>query len=374
MEEFEIAVPQKRLDRIAARLADARIGPFPADEDEWALGMSARYLTDLIHYWHTEYDWRAEEAELNAYPQYRATIDGLAVHFQHIRAPGGHPVPIVLTHGWPGSIVEFQAVIPMLVEAGFSVVVPSLPGYGWSGKPANPVGPAYTADLWRKLMVDVLGYPRFYAQGGDWGSMVTSWLAARHSDVVPAIHLNLFRTITPDGTAAGGGDPRLGVYWAKVAKVMATESAYQQLHQTRPQTIGLALHDNPVGWAAWVVEKFQRWSDNRGEIENSFTKRQLITNLMTYLTTDSVMSSIWFYYGNRQESALPLPLQVPTGLASYPGEFLPLPDRDLAALAYNVRHYAVMPSGGHFAAMEAPADFAQNLIEYFSEISSSQAT
>lgn len=361
IKEFRISVSQDRLDRIAAKLADARIGPAPADEAEWALGMSAGYLAELVEFWRTDYDWRAEEAALNRYPQYLATIDGLPIHFQHIVAPGGYPIPIILTHGWPGSFVEFQAVIPKLVDAGFSVVVPSLPGYGWSGRPANPVGPAYTAGLWRKLMVDVLGYPCFFAQGGDWGSMVTSWLGANHADVVPAIHLNLFRTVLPgpDATAP------LKDYWAQVAKVMASESAYQQMHQTRPQTIGLALHDNPVGWAAWVIEKFQRWSDSNGNIESRFTKGQLVTNLMTYLTTDSVMSSIWFYYGNTRESQLPLPLKVPTGLAVYPGEFLPVPDRDLAQLAYNVQHYATMAAGGHFAAMEVPDTFAADILAFF---------
>jgi microsomal epoxide hydrolase len=179
--------------------------------------------------------------------------------------------------------------------------------------------------------------------------------------VVPAIHLNLCRTVLPgpDATAP------LKDYWAKVGKVMASESAYQQLHQTRPQTIGLALHDNPVGWAAWVIEKFQRWSDSNGNIESRFTKGQLITNLMTYLTTDSVMSSIWFYYGNTRESKLPLPLKVPTGLAAYPGEFLPVPDRDLAQLAYNVEHYATMAAGGHFAAMEVPDIFAADILAFF---------
>jgi len=362
VDPIRIEVPQTTLDRIAAKIADARIGYAPVDDAAWIYGTDARYLSELIDYWRTQYHWREEEAELNRYPHFRAEIDGIVVHFQHVKAHGGYPTPIVLTHGWPGSIVEFQAVIPLLVSAGFTVVVPSLPGYGWSGRPAKPVGPAFIAGLWRKLMVEALGYPRFFAQGGDWGSAVSTRLGLDHGDVVEAIHLNLFRTVLPGPNA----DQALRDHWAAVRKVAAAENAYQMVHDTRPQTIGLALHDNPVGWAAWVIEKFQRWGDTRGDIESRFSKAQLITNLMTYLVTDSVISSIWAYRGRINEPDLEFPVRVPTGLAAYPAEFIHLPSRSLAERAYNVAHYAQLPAGGHFAAMEVPQIFAADVIAFFS--------
>lgn len=360
---FHIDVPQAVLDRIHARLADSRIGYMPDDSDQWKYGMDARYLAELVAYWRDDYDWRAEEKALNLWPQFMVDVDGIPIHFYHVRGDGRHAVPILLTHGWPGSVVEFQAVIPLLVEAGFSVVVPSLPGYGWSGRPPRPIGPARVAALWRTLMVDILGYPRFFAQGGDWGSAVTTQLGISHADVVAAIHLNFFMPPPPGPDA----DAELLDYWGAVGRMMQAESGYQMEHATKPQTIGLALHDNPVGWAAWVVEKFQRWGDTGGDIESRFSKDHLITNLMTYLVTDNVMSSIWMYYGLGGDSMAPGPVTVPTGLAHFPGEFYPMPSRALAERQYNVQRMTTMASGGHFAAMEEPQAFARDVIAFFGE-------
>lgn len=358
---FRIDVPQPVLDRIHTRVADSRIGYMPDDEDQWKYGMDARYLADLIDHWRNRYDWRGEEAKLNQWPQFRVEIDDIPIHFYHVRAQGGHATPILLTHGWPGSVVEFQAVIPLLVAAGFSVVVPSLPGYGWSGRPPRPIGPARVAAMWRTLMVEALGYPRFFAQGGDWGSAVTTQLGISHADVVAAIHLNFFIPPPPGPDA----DPALLEYWTAFGKVAEAEGGYQHEHATKPQTIGLALHDNPVGWAAWVVEKFQRWGDTKGDIESRFTKDHLITNLMSYLVTDNVMSSIWMYYGLAGDKIAPGPVTVPTALAHFPGEFYPMPSRALAERQYDVRRMTTMQGGGHFAAMEEPHAFAQDVIAFF---------
>jgi len=360
-EPFRIEVPQPVLDRIRAKLADTRIGYMPDDEDQWQYGMDARYLAQLVDYWRTEYDWRRQEERLNRWPQFRTEIDGISIHFYHVRGDGRHAVPILLTHGWPGSVVEFQEVIPLLVEAGFSVVVPSLPGYGWSGRPPRPIGPARVAAMWRKLMVDALGYPRFFAQGGDWGSAVTSQLGISHADVVAAIHLNFFMPPPPGPEA----DAELLDYWGAVARLMDAESGYQHEHATKPQTIGLALHDNPVGWAAWVVEKFWRWGDTKGDIESRFSKDQLITNLMSYLVNDAVMSSIWMYYGLKDDVLAPGPVSVPTALAHFAGEFYPMPSRTLAERQYNIVRMTKMEAGGHFAAAEEPQAFARDLIAFF---------
>jgi pimeloyl-ACP methyl ester carboxylesterase len=364
VEPFRIDTPQPVLDRIQARLADTRIGYMPEDADQWRYGMDARYLAELVAWWREHYDWREHEAALNALPQFRAQIDGIPIHFYHVRAQGGaQRLPILLTHGWPGSVVEFQQAIPLIVAAGFDVVVPSLPGYGWSGRPPRPIGPAAVAGMWRKLMVDVLGYPRFFAQGGDWGSAVTCQLALSHADVVAAIHLNFFMGPAPDS----GSDRELQEYWAAVGKLMQAESGYHHEQGTKPQTIGLALHDNPVGWAAWVIEKFWRWGDTHGDIESRFSKDHLITNLMSYLATDSVMSSIWMYYGSNHETRMAGPVTVPTALAHFPGEFYPIPSRALAERAFNVARWSTMAAGGHFAAFEEPEAFARDVTEFFAD-------
>ncbi|HEY6868683.1 MAG TPA: alpha/beta hydrolase, partial [Novosphingobium sp.] len=250
---------------------------------------------------------------------------------------------------------------PLLRAAGYTLVIPSLPGYGWSGRPVRPIGPASVAALWRKLMVEVLGYPRFLAQGGDWGSAVTHQLGAAHADVVAAIHVNFFMGPPPGSS----DDPELAEYWRSVGRLMQAESGYQHEQSTKPQTIGLALHDNPVGWAAWVVEKFWRWGDTGGAIESAFDKDHLITNLMTYLVNDAIISSFWMYYAGNHEPRHPGPVTVPTGLAHFPREFYPMPSRRLAEQAYNVQQWSQLDAGGHFAAMEQPQAFAADVIAFF---------
>lgn len=366
VQAFTIDVPQGVLDRIQRKVLDARIGYAPDVGEPWHYGMSSRYLVELIEYWCAKYDWRAEEQKFNRWPQFRVAIHGIPIHFYHVRPEGQcRPIPILLTHGWPGSVVEFLEVIPRLLAAGFAVVVPSLPGHGWSGRPAAPIGPLKVAAMWRTLMIDVLGYRQFFAQGGDWGSLITTHLGAEHADVVRAIHLNMFLPLPPTSSA----DTELREYWAHVGSVQQQEGGYRMEHETKPQTIGLALSDHPVGWAAWVVEKFHGWGDTRGDVESRFSKDQLISNLMTYLVNDNVIASIWMYYGRTQETPPPRPVAVPTALSCYPGEFVPYPSRRLAESAFNVVRWTEMPSGGHFAAMEEPGAFATDLIEFFSNLS-----
>jgi len=360
-EPIRIDVAQATLSRIDRRLAETRIGYAPNDDAGWKYGTDAHYLGELVAYWRDLYDWRAEEARLNQWPQFRANIDGIDVQFYHVTEKGNHPVPIVLTHGWPGSVVEFLEVIPLLSAAGFSLVVPSLPGFGWSGKPARPIGISEVATMWRKLMVDVLGYPRFFAQGGDLGSAVTSQLGLDHHDTVPAIHLNFLLPAMPGPDMS----PAEQEYRARYKTVTDAEGGYSHEHRTKPQTIGLALHDNPVGWAAWVVEKFHRWGDTKGDIESRFSKDELITNIMSYVATDTVISSIWMYWGllNRPRTMGRVP--TPTAAACYPAEFYPQPSREMAEKAYNIVRYKSMPSGGHFAAFEEPQLFAEDVAEFF---------
>lgn len=362
--QFAIDTDQAVLDRIARRVDDCRIGYAPRDDGAWRYGTEARYLADLATYWRDRFDWRTAEAELNRWPQFKVEIDGIDLHFYHVVGNGSRPFPLLLTHGWPGSVVEFQRAIGLLNQAGFDLVVPSLPGFGWSGRPPAPIGPMEVSGLWRKLMVDVLGYRRFGAQGGDWGSAVTTWLGKLHSDVVAGIHLNLF-TGPPPGL---DDDDESLAYRQRLARMYAAESGYMHQQSTKPQTLGLALHDNPIGWAAWVIEKFHGWGDTHGDISGRFSMDVLLTNVMTYLVNDAVISSLWMYYGAARNPALPDPVAVPTGLALYPAEFVPYPSRRDAERAYNVYHWAEMPSGGHFAALEEPDLFAADVTGFFGRL------
>jgi pimeloyl-ACP methyl ester carboxylesterase len=367
VQPFTIAVPQARLNRIAAKLALSEIGYAPEDDDGgWRYGTNARWLAGLLDHWRDRYDWRRCEARLNRLPHFMARIEDIDIHFLHVRATApGKAFPILLTHGWPGSVLEFLDVIEPLTAMGFDLVIPSLPGYGFSGRPAKPIGPAAVARLWRKLMVDALGYPRFGAQGGDWGSAVTTSLGADHGDVVAAIHLNLF--MAPASTE--GDDAETTAWRQALAAVQFRESAYMMEQATKPQTIGLALADTPIGFAAWVCEKFQGWGDTGGDIETRFPKDWLLDNIMLYLVNDAVQSSIWMYHSIFTEPRPTGRIEVPTGLALYPGEFMPYPPRSAADRAYNLVDWQEMPAGGHFAACEEPAAFAANVGGFFANIS-----
>lgn len=360
---FRIDVPDMALQRIAAKLALSEVGYAPDDDDgRWSYGTDARWLAGLLDYWRTRYDWRAAEARLNRWPQFMARIDGLDVHFQHVRAPGGRGLPLLLTHGWPGSFHEFDAAIEPLLAQGFDLVIPSLPGYAFSERPPTPMGPRVVAQKWRKLMVETLGYRRFFAQGGDWGSAVTTWLGREHAEAVAAIHLNLFL-----GPVDSRGDDAETTKWrVELQQLQMRESAYMFEHATKPQTIGLALADSPLGFACWIVEKFHGWADTGGDIESRFTKDQLLTNVMLYLVSGSVQSAIWMYRTIFTEGREGRRVEVPTGLALFPREFMPYPPRQAAERAYEVASWTPMSAGGHFAAMEEPAAFAAEVGRFFS--------
>jgi len=362
-EPFRIAVPQEKLDWIAAKLALSRPGYAPADDAGWAYGTDARWLAELLEYWRTSYDWRRCEAALNRLPQFRARVEDLDIHFLHVPATGSKQrLPLLLTHGWPGSVLEFLGVVEPLAAMGFDLIIPSLPGYGFSGRPDRIVGPRAVARLWRSLMTDVLGYSHFGAQGGDWGSAVTAWLGHDHPDVVAAIHLNLF--MAPASTT--DDDAETAAYRQALVALQKRESAYMMVHATKPQTIGLALADTPIGFAAWVCEKFHGWADTHGDIESRFSKDRLLDTIMLYLVNDAVQSSIWTYRSIFTEGPLEHRIAVPTGLALYPAEFMPYPPRSGAERAYNVADWVTMSAGGHFAAMEEPAAFAANVGRFFS--------
>ncbi len=363
---FTLDVPQARLDRIARRVADAHIGYAPDDDTDWKYGTSARYLAEIRDYWRDHYDWPTAQAAFNALPQYVVEIEGIDIHFYHLRASYGgigerSGYPLILTHGWPGSVLEFLEAMPQLAARGFDVVVPSLPGYGFSGRPPRPIGAVDVARMWRKLMVDHLGYSRFGAQGGDWGASVSTALAEHHADVLDAFHLNFLFMRTK-----GELTPAEAAWQANARKRFGGNGAYSQAMQSRPQTIGLALSDSPIGYAAWVLEKYRAWSDCGGNIEASFSKDQLITSIMTYLVCDNVQAAMWLY--NSLNAARPGAerIEVPMGFAAFPAE-TPPPPRSLAERRFNITHWTQMPRGGHFAAWEEPELFVDDVAEFFAK-------
>ena len=373
---FEVHVPAQTLDRIRQRLTEAHWSYAPDDDDgDWRYGADRVWLKSLVDYWVRDYDWTAAQARLNRWPQFKTEVEGLDIHFVHVKGSNSRPRPLVLTHGWPGSVVEFHGVIDRLAhperfggaaDDGFDLVVPSLPGYAFSQRPSRPIGPRRVAALWRTLMLR-LGYDRFGAQGGDWGSAVSSWLASDHPYAMAGIHLNMVSSwVGPSGEAAS---PAEAEYRAALARVQVREFGYHAMQSTKPQTIGLALSDSPLGFAAWVTEKFQAWGDTGGAIESRFSKAMLITNLMLYLVNDAVTSAAWLYRGRVEEAAgggyRDLRVDAPTAVALFPAEFIPYPPRDVVERFYRVTRWTEMAAGGHFAALEEPAALADDVRAFF---------
>jgi len=355
-------------DQVVAHvLARVAAYPFPPAPESggWSYGCDANYLKALCAHWTEGYDWRAAQAELNRYPQFTARVEDFDLHFVHVIGEAQGRRPLLITHGWPGSHYEFWEVIDKLAypsrhggkpEDAFDLVIPSLPGFGFSSKPKRPIGQRATARLFNMLMTEVLGYDRYLAQGGDWGGLVTGFLGLDHPAHVKAIHLNMMgiRSAAPPQ-----GEAELA--WAQqgAANTQAL-GAYFQLQATRPQSLAWAMADNPVGQAAWIVERFHDWSDLRTKpFEGVYSFDRLLTNIMIYVMTGSFTTSVWYYRALFEEGGAALPpgqrVETPTAFANFPGEALyQTPPRSYAERVYNVSRWTDMPRGGHFAAMEEP--------------------
>jgi pimeloyl-ACP methyl ester carboxylesterase len=364
IEPFEIRVNDDVLDDLHERLDRARLQD-GIDDPAWEYGTPPGYITDLVTYWREGFDWRAQEARLNQLDQFRTTIDGQSVHFIHVRSAHDDAFPLLLMHGWPGSVLEFLDVIPRLVQSEaepFHVVVPSLPGYGFSG-PTQERGwdVARIARAFMELM-HRLGYERYGAQGGDWGAQIGTRIGALDTDHCAALHLNMPLATKPKDTVelTDGEQADLAAF----AHFQGEESGYALEQGTKPHTLGIALGDSPAGLLAWIVEKFRAWSDCDGNPQNAFTRDQLITNVMIYWVTQTITSSMRLYRERRLSSDRPEYVPVPTGVARYPKEPLRYP-RAWVERAYNVTYWNDMPRGGHFAAMEQPELFADDVRAFF---------
>ena len=376
IEPFRIAVADSVLTDLKERLGRTRF-PDEIPGSGWGYGSELAYVRGLVAYWRERYDWRAAEARLNALPQFRAEVDGLGIHFIHVRGSGPKPMPLVITHGWPGSVAEFEQIIGPLTDPAahggdpadaFDVVCPSMPGYGFSDHPREPgMDPERIAALWAQLMQG-LGYPRFGAQGGDWGSMVSTYLGYRHPAQVLGVHLNMVIAFPPDpANPADGLTQEELIPLMEAQQFLKEETGYQRIQGTKPQTLSYGLNDSPAGLAAWIVEKFRTWSDCDGDVERRFSKDQLLTNIMLYWVPETANSSCRLYCETMRSSKFPptdFRVDVPTGCAIFPRELI-RPPRAWVEKLYNVQRWTPMPRGGHFAAMEEPALLVEDIREFF---------
>jgi len=375
---FQIRIDDAVLDDLRQRLSRCRF-PDEAPDNRWRFGADLAYLKSLVEYWRSGYDWRRHEAALNRFRQYKIRIAGIDLHFIHEEGKGREPMPLLVSHGWPGSVYEFHKLIPMLTDpaahgAGpgdaFSVVAPSLPGYTFSFAPGQKrFSVEEIAEVFHELMTRVLGYPRFGAQGGDWGAFVTSRLGYAHPEALLGIHLNML-AVRRDPKMLESPTPEERKFLDELSLFLKEETGYQWIQGTRPQTLAYALTDSPVGLAAWLVEKFHAWTDCGGDLDSYLGRDVLLTCIMLYWVTGAIGSSFWPYYA-RMHGPWPIPegktVDVPMGYVEFPKEIL-RPPRSVARRMYSdIRRWSRLDKGGHFAALEQPQALAQEVRAFFRE-------
>lgn len=376
---FKVDIPQSKLDWIKSRLKDAQ---WPTDHDNpdpWAYGASIPEMRNLVEYWLTKYEWRAREARMNQFPHFIASVavDGnpYDVHFIHVKGKGPNPKTAIIMHGWPGSFVEFLDCIERLTdpakfggnaEDSLNVVIPSLIGFGFSSKPKRPIGPRTIAKVFDKMMREELGYAEYITQGGDWGSSVSGWLGYEGEGCV-AVHLNFaFGWTNP---AAVPETPEEIESMQKLGAKWQVEGGYMYIQGTKPVSLDHAFADSPLGVAAWLVEKFRSWSQlNDGDLWSVYTRDEILDNIMVYLANNTFGTAAWIYRGVYDE---PVPagarVTKPVGFADFPGEGARFP-RSLVEKSYNIVRWTEMPKGGHFAPMEQPEIFCNELLAYAREV------
>jgi pimeloyl-ACP methyl ester carboxylesterase len=375
---FRIAIPDGVLEDLRARLRNTRWPP-RAPGDRWQLGTDVDFLQGLVDYWATDFDWRAVEAELNRRGQFTADIEGSRIHVVHQRARDGKGIPLILTHGWPSGFIEYLPVADLLVDPpgvgglapAFDVVVPSLPGYGFSQRPAQiGVNYRHVARIWHSLMNE-LGYERYAVGGGDFGAGVASLIALDHPEAVIGVHLTNFELLPDRAQIAGAISPGEQAFFDASDKWWQREKGYKQIQSTRPQTLSYGLADSPIGLAAWILEKWRSWTDCGGDVEQKFGRDFLLELVTLYWLNGSIATSILDYYDNRWRPSLPDArhrIERPTAFAVFGHGFAgePEPPRSLVERLYNVTRWTEMPRGGHFAPVEEPQLVAADISAFFS--------
>jgi pimeloyl-ACP methyl ester carboxylesterase len=382
-ERFTIAIPQSSLDDLRARLEAFRAAP-DYGNDDWRYGMEGGYLRALVDTWIDDYDWRAAEAEMNRFDHYRVTIGGVPIHYmtrRAVTAGGGKPMPLIVTHGWPWTFWDHRYVVDALADPGahggdpadaFDVIVPSLPGYAFSSPlTTTGVGWARTADLWATLMTEVLGHARFAAAGGDWGAFVTAQLGHKYAPLLYGVYESFPAIPGLDYFSVQEADyaPEETALYARRVEAMPTAASHMAVHSTDPQTLAVALNDSPAGLLAWIVERRRAWSDCGGDVERAFTREHLLTTASLYWLTQTIGSSLRFYWETARQDWKPAhgrtpTIEAPTAMAVLPQDVFPLPRRVVERHA-NLRHWRVYPKGGHFGPAEAPETYVEDVRAFF---------
>ncbi len=371
IETFNLSIPQSELNDLKERIGKVR-WPDEIENSNWQFGTSLSYIKELSTYWKQEFDWRNVENKINSYPNFIAEINNYKIHFLHIKSLQKNSIPLLITHGWPGSFLEMLKIIPLLTdleEVSFDLIIPSIIGFGFSEKSANTgIDYGFVADLWHKLMIR-LGYQKYGLQGGDLGAGISIKLAQKYPKSIIGLHLN-YISDSYQPYQNENIDNETEQYKEYLKNWNEKEAAYSIIQSTKPLSLAYGLNDSPIGLCAWIIEKFDAWSDNNGNIENSFTKDELLANVSLYWFTQTIHSSIRIY---NEISLNPLIFKekdfvgVPVGFAKFPKE-IPVPPRKYIERGLNIVHWTEMPKGGHFAALEEPELLASDLKLFFKKI------
>ena len=379
---FSIRIEDEVLLDLRARIRNTR-WPDQAPGTAWGQGTDLEYLRQVLAYWAEQFDWHAQERRLNAFNQFRADVDGVHTHFVHERARHGRGIPLILIHGWPSTFVELLPLVPFLTDPGahgidgpaFDVVIPSLPGYGFSERPAQTgVNYRYVAALWHRLMHG-LGYERYGAQGGDFGAGVATFMALDDPDPLIGVHLSNLEIPPYTGPGSRPLSAAEKTYLERNEAWWQAEGGYKAIQSTKPQTLGYGLNDSPAGLTAWILEKWRTWSDSRGDLDNRFSRDFLLTTVTLYWVTQTITTSMRDYFDNDDRRfRITLGPQgfvnVPTGIAVFANQFIDegAPPREWAERLYNVRRWTPMPRGGHFAPVEEPELLARDIAAFHADL------
>jgi len=379
IKDFKINVSEEQISIINSKIKNY---PWSSIErmDDWVHGTNKNYLKELCEYWVSDFDWKKHEKLINSFSNFKTNVDGIDIHFIEEKGSGANPKPLLLMHGWPGSIVEFLEVIKPLAhpekfggdaEDGFTVIVPSLPGFGFSGAPKKPIGPRKIAEILDKLMTENLNYKHYVAQGGDWGATIANWLGYDHYDHCKAIHINCLTMRHPDGPQT----EEEKAWQNKFDSDQIIQDGYRTQQATKPQTLSYAMIDSPVGIAAWIIEKMHGWSDLKdNNIESVYSKDVLLANIMVYVLTNTFNTASWIYFGRREEGGRYFPkdfkkISIPTSIAMFPKEMSEWPPQSYIERIFNVKQINKMKEGGHFPALEKPNLLTKDINLFFKKIS-----
>ena len=373
--DFNINFTEKEISLIYQKIKDYPWNSIP-DLEGWEHGTNKTYLKELCDYWISEFDWQKHEVELNKFQNFVSNVDGIDIHFIKEKGTSPNSKPLLLMHGWPGSVIEFLHIINKLAHPekfggnekdSFDVIIPSLPGFGFSGKPNKPIGPRKMAEILNKLMIENLDYKEYMAQGGDWGATIANWIGYDHSNFCKAIHINCLTMRHPNGPQS---DEEKN-WQTKFDKDQIMQDGYRTQQATKPQSLSYGMMDSPVGIAAWIIEKMYSWSDLKdNKLESVYSKDTLLANIMVYILTKTFDSASWIYFGRREEGGRFFPkdfkkIEIPTAAAIFPAEMSEWPPKSYVERIFNLKQWTEMPAGGHFAALEKP-DLLVNDIRKFS--------